>query len=305
MQFQGIAQRWRDLLRKSRTGRKEVTGIYGQPRGGTNFIAAALHYHPRLFAVNEHVFDYRVPLRSIWWKASVFAATAGRTNRSNNSPRSFTTRCRRSFRNCGILAAVFRRGAASFSTCGTQSACTFHARLTASGTNRDGSSGPTLITTSSPSWPRTREIIEAYEELKHRHPCFVLSHEYFCCGHKVVLPRLHQFLGVEPLAPCNPRDFLRRCGSCRREFTVTSHEGQEWLACPSHRQPVSGQGRFNPLRPIDRKGILADSWKTTPGVGHMLSDLRKRLGSTIADYFWNSNYSENLVLERAAVSRAA
>ena len=59
-------------MRRGRTRQTGIVGIYGQPRGGTNFIAAALHYHPRLFAVNEHVFDYRVPLRSMWKGGSVF-----------------------------------------------------------------------------------------------------------------------------------------------------------------------------------------------------------------------------------------
>jgi hypothetical protein len=32
----------------------------------------------------------------------------------------------------------------------------------------------------------------------------------------------------------------------------------------------------------------------------MMSEVRKLLGNTIANYFWGSNYGENLLLERAA-----
>jgi hypothetical protein len=75
---------------------------------------------------------------------------------------------------------------------------------------------------------------------------------------------------------------------------LTLHEGQMWLVCPRHRRPVSGCGRFNPLLPIDRTGILDDSWKSTPRIDCMMSDVRQILGNEFADYFWNGNYAENL-----------
>jgi hypothetical protein len=103
------------------------------------------------------------------------------------------------------------------------------------------------------------------------------------------LPCLHDFLAVEPLAPCNPRDFLRGCGRCERALTVGVHEGQDWLVCPRHRHPVAGCGQFNPLRAIDGEGVLDGSWKTAPGIDRMMSEVRKLLGNTIVNYFWRSN----------------
>ena len=87
-------------------------------------------------------------------------------------------------------------------------------------------------------------------------------------------------------------------------MTVERREGQEWLVCPRHDKPVAGCGRFNPLTPIDRKGVLDDSWKTTPHIDQMMSDVRRILGNTIADYFWNGDYAKNLFAERA-LSKAA
>jgi hypothetical protein len=303
--FPGVIQQGRDFLRTSRAAGKGLVGIYGQPRGGTNFIAAALHYHPRLFAVNEHVFDYRIPLRSIWWKRSVFRVDGRQDKQIEQltsivynkmqafNPELWDPRCR--FPEGSRFIFYLRNPIRVHVSREAYRQRYKPRRLEWADTQQNFR---TVLA-------ETREIMEAYEILKNRYPCLVLSHEYLCCRHAEVLPRLHQFLGVEPLAPSSPRNFLRRCGRCGREFTVARHEGQEWLVCPRHRQRVSGQGRFNPLRPIDRAGILDESWKTTPDIERMLSDFRKLLGGRIADYFWNGNYDENLVPERGLVSRAA
>lgn len=78
-----------------------------------------------------------------------------------------------------------------------------------------------------------------------------------------------------------------------------------WIACPRHRRPVSGCGQFNPLRPIDRDGVRESSWKNTPQIELLMSDLRKALGNTVADYFWDGCYHENLAIESPPAARAA
>ena len=299
-----IAQRWTNLLRGSRVAPKAVVGIYGQPRGGTNFIAAALHYHPRLFAVNEHVFDYRVPLRSIWKRGSVFRIHGRQDKRPDrvtsvvyNKMQEFLPELwnpRNQFPGASRFIFYLRNPIRVHLSRETYRARHAPQRVEWSDTRENFLS---LLT-------EMREILEANEILKERHPCCILSHEYFCCEHERALPQLHEFLGIEPLPPANPRDFLRHCGKCGRALTVSRKDGREWLVCPRHQHPVSGCGRFNPLTPIDRKGVLDDSWKTTPHIESLMADFRQLIGNTVADYFWNGDYAKNLFANRA-LSKAA
>jgi hypothetical protein len=302
--LQRVAQRWSDYLRSRRAAPPAIVGIYGQPRGGTNFIAAALHYHPRLFAVNEHVFDYRVPLYSIWQRGSVFRRDGRQDKQIDqidaviyNKMQEFFPELwnpRNQFPGASRFVFYFRNPV----------------RVHLSREVYRNKHKPQRV-----EWRDTREnflslltetceILEARRILQDRHPCCVLTHEYFCSAHERALPDLHAFLRVEPRPPANPREFLRRCGRCDRALTVERRESQEWLVCPRHGKPVAGCGRFNPLTPIDRKGVLDDSWKTTPHIDQMMSDVRRILGSSIADYFWNGDYAKNLFAERA-LSKAA
>jgi hypothetical protein len=108
------------------------------------------------------------------------------------------------------------------------------------------------------------------------------------------------------MPPANPREFLKCCGRCGREFIVIEQDKQEWLACPRHGRPVMGCGRFNPLRPLDRAGVLDSSWKDAPDSTALMAETRRVLGDAIADYFWNGDYRGNLAdcgpraLQRAA-----
>ena len=62
---------WLPLTRIGREGAPTLVGVYGVPRGGTNFVAAQLHYHRELFCVSEHELDWRLPLSLYWKKRSV------------------------------------------------------------------------------------------------------------------------------------------------------------------------------------------------------------------------------------------
>jgi hypothetical protein len=299
-----IAQRWSGFLRGHRGAQKDVIGIFGQPRGGTNFIAAALHYHPRLFAVNEHVADYRVPLRSIWRDGSVYRGD-GRQNKQIDQIKSIVFNkmqefCpelwnpRRTFPDSTRFIFYFRNPIRVHLSREAFRSQHRPERVEWTGTRENYLS---LLA-------ETQEILEACKILKERHPCLILSHEYFCCEHERALPELHRFLGVEPLPPGKAREFLCSCGRCGRPYTTAIVKGKEWLMCPRHRHPVSGCGNFNPLGAVDRKGVLDESWKTAPGIESMMSDLRRLTGKTFADYFWNGNYSENL-FEKHVISKAA
>ncbi len=304
MLFHDVVRRWRELMRRG-AQRTPITGIYGLPRGGTNFIAAALHYHPQLFSVNEHVFDYRLPLRSIWRRGSIFRID-GRQDKQISRIRSVV------FNKMQEFFPELWNPRCQFPA---ESRFIFYLRnpvrvhLSREEFRRRHKPGRTEWADTRQNFQgllaETAEIMEAFEILKPRHPCFALAHEHFCLCHEAVLPQLHAFLGVDPIPERDPRAFLRTCGRCGRELVVVESEQQLWLACPRHRQPVSGCGRFNPLRPIDRRGILDDSWKTAPHIDQMMADFRRHLGTGLADYFWSRDYTRNMPLEVVSPTVAA
>jgi hypothetical protein len=293
MLLKHITRRWADSL--GRNGQKHrIIGIYGQSRGGTNFVAAALHYHPRLFAANEHVVDYRIPLRSIWREGSVFRVDGRQEKQFDQIAAIAYNKMQATLPQLWNPRVDFPEG----------SRFVFYLRNPV----RVHLSRETFRRNHQPlriQWTDTRqhfltlliearEIVEAYEILKERYPCCLLSHEYFCYRHEPALTQLHELLGVEPQPPGNARDFFRSCGRCGRPLAAVCEDGQEWLSCPRHRRPLSGSGRFNPLAPIDNRGIADDSWKTTPHIDRMMSDVRRILGDDFAQYFWDGRYFENL-----------
>ncbi len=97
--------------------------------------------------------------------------------------------------------------------------------------------------------------------------------------------QVYEFLELDPLPPANPRNFLKHCGRCGRDYTVIERDQQRWLACPRHLRPVMGCGRFNPLRPLDRDGVLDASWKESADVAAMMTEVRRVLGDRIGRLF--------------------
>jgi hypothetical protein len=301
-----LIRQWRDFQVARRMPRPDIAGIYAQARGGTNFIAAALHYHPEIFAVNEHQFEYKRRLSAVFGEGSVFRADGRQDKRIDqirivlyNKMQEFDPVLwdPRSEFPAGSRFIVYLRNPV---------------RVHLSRESYRRRHKPRRV-----EWVDTREnflrllsetqeILETHELLRTRYPSLLMTHEYFCCEHQSALPQVHEFLGLQPMPPANPRDFLKHCGKCGRDFTVLEQDKQQWLACPRHGRPVMGCGRFNPLRPLDRDGVLDESWKESPDVGVMMSEVRRVLGDRLADYFWNGDYSANLaepgarVLKRAA-----
>jgi hypothetical protein len=300
--FANVAQRWKQLIGRGRMAPRTVAGIYGLPRGGTNLIAAALHYHPHVFAVNEHFCDYRVPLASIWRRRSVFRSD-GRQEKRIDEVRAVVYNKMQEFR----PELWNPRGTfpdSSRFVFYVRNPIRVHLSREAYRRKRDPGRSDWADTPANFASVLTeaREILEARAILQERHPCLLLSHEYFCCRHDRALAALHEFLGLQPMPPADPRDFFRRCGRCGRDFALTGPLGEQWLICPRHRRRVCGSGKFNPLRPVDCKSVLDDSWKTTPHVDRMMSQCRAVLGAAAADYFWNDDYADNLFGERALSS---
>jgi hypothetical protein len=301
-----LVRQWRDFRLARRTARPNIAGIYAQARGGTNFIAAALHSHPQIFAVNEHQFEYRRRLSAVFNEGSVFRADGRQEKRIDqirivlyNKMQEFDPVLwdPRSEFPAGSRFIVYLRNPV---------------RVHLSRESYRRRHKPRRV-----EWVDTREnflrllsetqeILETHELLRTRYPSLLMTHEYFCCQHESALPQVHEFLGLQPIPPGKPRDFLKHCGKCGRDFTVIQQEQQQWLACPRHGRPVMGCGRFNPLRPLDRDGILDESWKESPDVSAMMSEVRRVLGDGLADYFWNGDFSANLpdsgsgILKRAA-----
>jgi hypothetical protein len=301
-----LARKWRDFQLARRTPRPNIAGIYAQARGGTNFIAAALHYHPQIFAVNEHQFEYRRQISAVFDEGSVFRADGRQDKRIDeirivlyNKMQEFDPVLwdPRSEFPAGSRFIVYLRNPVRVHL-SRESYRRLHKprRVEWVDTRKNFS---TLLA-------ETQEILQAHQLLRTRYPSLLMTHEYFCCQHERALPQVHEFLGLEPMTPANPRDFLKHCGKCGRDFAVIEQDRQQWLACPRHGRPVMGCGRFNPLRALDRDGVLDESWKALPDARLMMSEIRRMLGDALADYFWNGDYSTNLpdsvphVVKRAA-----
>ncbi len=301
-----LAQRWRDFRLERRLPRPGIAGIYAQARGGTNFIAAALHYHPQIFAVNEHQFDYKRRLSAVFGEGSVFRAD-GRQDKQIDQIRVVLYNKMQEFDPVmwdprsdfpvGSRFIVYVRNPV-------------RVHLSRESYRRRHKPRRVEWVDSRENFLRllseTKEILQTHEILGTRYASLLLTHEYFCCRHDDALSRVYQFLGLDPLPPANPRNFLKQCGRCGRDFTVIERDQQQWLACPRHLRPVMGCGRFNPLRPLDRDGVLDASWKESADVAAMMTEVRRVLGDRLADYFWNCDYGVNLQeSDTRAVKRAA
>jgi len=301
-----LAQQWRDYRLARSLPRPHIAGIYAQARGGTNFIAAALHYHPLIFAVNEHQFDYQRRISAVFSEGSVFRADGRQDKRIDqvrivlyNKMQEFDPVLwdPRSEFPAGSRFIVYLRNPV-------------RVHLSREAYRRRHKPRRVEWVDTRENFLRllseTQEILETHELLRTRYASLLLTHEYFCCQHEAALAQVYQFLGLDPLPPAKPRDFLKHCGKCGRDYIVIEQDNQQWLACPKHRRPVMGCGRFNPLRPLDRDGVLDASWKEAPDVAPMMSEVRRVLGDGLADYFWKCDYSRNLAEpEGRARKRAA
>jgi hypothetical protein len=301
-----LVRQWRDFQLARRTPRPDIAGIYAQARGGTNFIAAALHYHPQIFAVNEHQFDYRRRLSAVFGEGSVFRAD-GRQSKQIDQIRVVLYNKMQEFDPvlwdprsefpAGSRFIVYLRNP-------------IRVHLSRESYRRRHKPRRVEWVDSRENFLRllseTQEIIQTHERLRTRYSTLLLTHEYFCRQHATALSRVHELFGLEPLPPANPRDFLKQCGKCDRDYAVIEQDKQQWLACPRHGRPVMGCGRFNPLRPLDLDGVLDPSWKESPDIVPMMSEVRRVLGDTLADYFWNADYTGNLTdLRSGSLKRVA
>ena len=143
----------------------------------------------------------------------------------------------------------------------------------------------------------TREILDGYEQLRKAIPASFSAMNFFVAntsGHFAVC------IDSSALNRCLLRIHATSSGIADAAvalFTLTCQKNQEWLICPRHRRAVCGCGRFNPLAAVDRGGRIDDSWKRTPNIECMMSDLRHLLGISVADYFWKGDYAGNLFFD--------
>lgn len=284
--FRGVDERDRPI----------VAGIFGHSRGGTNLIAAALHYHPQIFSVTEHELDHRIPLRKFWKARSVFRID-GRQEKYQPQIRCVTFN--KVQRNLDIWGphSEFPAGARFL----------FYLRnplrVQASREAYRRKRAPQRL-----DWADTDEnfaallaeaqnFIEMHDTLRVRFPCRVLTHEYFCCNYEDVLPDIHEFLGVASIPPSNPLKFFTECGRCGRPFVRIDELGQTWIACPKHRKRVKGCGSFNPLRAVEHEGVLDMSWRDDANTDARLNRVADALGPEIAEYYRRGDYSRNIPID--------
>ncbi len=304
MSLTDVLRNWAGGTNRKRGPDRSVVGIFGMPRGGTNFIAAALHYHPRVFAVSEHETDFRRPLSKFWKTCSIYREDGRQAkqieqvnrvvfNKVQRRPDLWSPSCE--FPDGARFLFYIRNPIRVHLSRESYRAKHEPARANWADTPENFE---TILR-------ETREILETYAAMKERYPCLLLSHEYFCCAHARALPQLQEFMGIDPLPPGDAREFFRSCGQCRRELTTIEQEGQTWLACPKHLSPIDGCGNFNPLRPVDAAEVRGTSWKVIPDVQRLMREVRTQLGPGIADYYWHGRYNENLNFDSATLRNVA
>lgn len=294
--FENLQRAWSRLRGTSEYDRPTLAGIFGHSRGGTNLIAATLHYHPQIFSITEHEIDHRVPLRKYWKARSVFridgrqekyfqqirCVTFNKVQRDEKlwgSDREYPAGTRFVFylRNpLRVLSSreVYRRKRAP-------------QRLDWADTDENFTA---LLA-------EARGFVDSFHALKNRYPCLILTHEFFCCNYDDVLPQIHEFLGVGSIPPSDPLQFFKECGRCGRKFGRIDELGQTWIACPKHRNRVKGCGSFNPLRSVEQDGVLDLSWRDEPQAAARMRQVADVLGPAVAEYYWNGDYSRNVPIE--------
>lgn len=297
-----LLQKIRHLLGQTPAQPPTTVGVYTLPRGGSNFISAWLHYHPQIFAVSERELDWRQPLANYWKKRSILSRHGVQDKRIQDTQCVVFNKVQRNMDLWGAqvqfpedthLIFYIRNPVAVFLSreAFRQKHEADRAKWAANEKNLDE-----LL-------DQVCQIIDTYASLRKRYATLVLSHEYFCCQHRQVLPELYRFLQVDPAVEPDPRAFLKywKSNGPALEESVDD-KGTPWLVNPKTGERLSGYGEFNPLREIEADKIKSNDWKQAQGLEWILPRIRQRLGDAIMDYYEKGEYDKNLDLDAAAGS---
>jgi hypothetical protein len=274
--------------------RPTPVGIYGLPRGGTNFISAWLHYHPNVFCVSERCSDWRKPLYSYWKRRSLFRYDGIQGKESAQIKRIIFNKVQR-------FPELWDSGVEYPS----DTKFIFYIRnpirihISRENFRKKHEEDRTF-------WADSREnflellseakiVFDTYRELSKRYQCLLLSHEYFCLHHSSALQELFSFLQVDDSHNVSPQSFFQKCGMCGTGYVDKKINGVDMLFCPKCGKPLEGYGNFNPLREINLDDVCSAKWKERSDIGDLMDDLRQVVGDDIAQYYSNGDYSKNIV----------
>ena len=268
-------------------------GIYGLPRGGTNFISAWLHYHPNVFCVSERRYDWRKRLLSYWRRHSLFRYHGVQDKKPSNIEHVVFNKVQRFPELWGADVDYPPETKFIFYL---RNPVRIHISREAFRSKHD---------TDRENWSDSRDnfqellaevrnVLEVYMELRERYPCLLLSHEYYCSNHGSATEELFRFLGISGDV-VTPQSFFKRCGKCGTSLMKKSTENAEMLYCTECKKPIEGFGNFNPLREIDLKDVCSDRWKDRVDIADLMSDLENIAGEDIAAYYRSGDYSRNII----------
>jgi hypothetical protein len=293
----GVVSRLFAGLTGWRARRRPVVGVYGLPRGGTNFVSAALHYHPRVFCISEREHDWHRPLERYWQRRSIFREHGVQDKDPGLVDRVVFNKVQRFPKRWGAQVAYPEGTRFIFYL--RNPIRVFHSRQTYHDRHepfRDE------WTATAPHFERlldeVAELLMLHERLSARHPCLFWTHEHFCVNYAESVADSLRFLDIESIRLPEPQAFFRSCGSCGRPFTSRCVGGEVQFWCADCNSELRGYGHFNPLRPIDATGVASSSWNERPGTDRLMDRVRARLGAGLADYYWAGDYSRNLVMSR-------
>ncbi|HUG89504.1 MAG TPA: hypothetical protein VML55_01635 [Planctomycetaceae bacterium] len=276
--------------------RHPLVGLYGLPRGGTNFVSAALHYHPRVFCVSEREHDWRRPLERYWQRRSIFREHGVQDKELARIERVVFNKVQRFPRLWGAQVALPADTRLIFYL--RNPIRVFRSREAYRREHepfRDEWSATTA--NFEPLLDEAGAILSLHRQFAGRHACLFWTHEHFCLHYQQAVAETFRFIDVEDVALPEPRAFFRSCGRCGAPFTARCVERRVQLRCETCGVALRGYGHFDPLRPIDTGEVVNANWKTLPGVDKLMLRLRARLGSALADYFWAGDYSQELPLD--------
>ncbi len=268
-------------------------GVYGLPRGGTNFICAWLHYHPELFCVSERCSDWCKPLRSYWRYCSLFRHDGIQDKRPSQIQRIIFNKVQRFPELCGADVE-----------CPSDTRFIFYLRNPIR-IHMSREAFRSKHETDRKSWADSRDnfrelladvegVLDIYRKLSKHYQCLLLSHEYFCWHHGNAIKELFRFFEVED-SVVTPRSFFKRCGRCGAGYVENKVDNIDMLVCPTCEKPLEGFGRFNPLREIKLNNICSAKWKERNDIEDLMADVTDFIGADIAQYYINGDYSENFV----------
>jgi len=270
-------------------------GIYGLPRGGTNFISAWLHYHPQVFCVSERQGDWRKPLIGYWRKKSIFREHGVQDKKPGNIHWMVFNKVQRfpewwgpNLEYPGQTKFIFYiRNPIQIHISREAYRRKFDKDRDFWSDNRQNYKNVLL---------ETKELIDHYQSMRERFDCILLAHEHFCLDHTRKIRTLYQYLGLEEIGKIGPDVFFKTCGACGEILEKRQQEENEILFCPNCSRDLEGFGRFNPLRKIDVSLVHDERWKRRQDVEELIEDARNIIGDKVIDYYLDGDFSINITL---------